>query len=156
MLGYPNKVEAVLRPSATGRGGSEGVAGECGLSRLRLFFIPNQGVGMYRKKKRYFAGKVEVQFENPAQSANFAVPGIQALSSVAPGYRAIVRDLSGGSHLWAKLEGLGLLPGVEVTVLVNSGHGPLKVGVDDSRVLLGRRMAGAVLVKAVAADREMS
>jgi|GEM_PF-2294542 len=111
---------------------------------------------MYRKKKRYFAVKAAAEFENPVQTGNFAVPRTYALSSVASGYRAIVRDLAGGSHLWAKLEGLGLLPGVEVTVLVNSGHGPLKVGVDDTRVLLGRRMAGAVLVQAVAADREMS
>ena len=43
------------------------------------------------------------------------------------------------------MESMGLMPGVEVSVLLNSGWGPLLVAVENSRFILGRGMAEGIL-----------
>ena len=43
------------------------------------------------------------------------------------------------------MESMGLMPGVEVSVLLNSGLGPLLVAVENSRFMLGRGMAEGIL-----------
>jgi ferrous iron transport protein A len=58
-----------------------------------------------------------------------------------------------GQALKARLAAMGLLPGVEFTV-VNNGHpGPLVIDLKGSRIVLGRGMAGKIFVKAVCGER---
>ena len=69
----------------------------------------------------------------------------QALSNFGSGQTAIIVDHSSGQRAWAKMENMGLMPGVEVSVLLNSGWGPLLVAVENSRFMLGRGMAEGIL-----------
>ena len=46
-----------------------------------------------------------------------------------------------------RLEALGILPGSVVTVINNSGRGPLLVEVRGSRVALGRGVSGRIQVE---------
>ncbi|MBU4224808.1 MAG: ferrous iron transport protein A, partial [Chloroflexi bacterium] len=48
-----------------------------------------------------------------------------------------------------RLAGLGVTPGVEVTVLQNFGRGPMIVTVRDTRIALGRGETFKVLVEAL-------
>jgi Fe2+ transport system protein FeoA len=49
-----------------------------------------------------------------------------------------------GRGLCCKLYGMGLVPGVILTVISNSGRGPVVISVQGSRIGLGRGMAGHI------------
>jgi len=74
---------------------------------------------------------------------------LKALSDLPAGTRGIVRQLRGGRGFSTRLAGLGVTPGVEVTVLQNFGRGPMIVTVRDSRIALGRGETFKVLVEAL-------
>jgi ferrous iron transport protein A len=63
------------------------------------------------------------------------------LALVHEGGRAVLRAINGGRGLRGRLAALGLIPGVEIEVLRNSGRGPFIVAVGGARVVLGRGMA---------------
>ena len=50
---------------------------------------------------------------------------------------------------WDTLEaqGLGMLPGAELEVIQNSGHGPFVIAVKGSRIVIGRGMAARIAVE---------
>ena len=54
--------------------------------------------------------------------------------------------ISAGQGLQARLEAMGLVPGVEIEVLCNHPRGPFLVSVKGSRVMLGREMANKISV----------
>jgi len=69
---------------------------------------------------------------------------VKALSLFASGQKTVILGTLCGQKAGLKLEGLGLLPGTGVKILVNSGHGPLLVQVENSRVTLGRGLATSI------------
>ncbi len=69
-----------------------------------------------------------------------------SLSAVEAGRRVRVVSVAGGHGVVSRLAALGVLPGVEVEVLINSMHGPSLVAVMGTRIALGRGMAHKVLV----------
>jgi ferrous iron transport protein A len=71
------------------------------------------------------------------------------LSDLPRESRAIVRYLRGGRGVSTRLAGMGVTPGVEVTVLQNFGRGPMIITVRDTRIALGRGETFKVLVEAL-------
>jgi len=68
------------------------------------------------------------------------------LTMITEGKRAILRSIEGGRALRGRLAALGLLPGTELEVIQNSGHGPFVVAVRGSRIVIGRGMAARMAV----------
>jgi len=68
------------------------------------------------------------------------------LTVVQPGRRVRVLSIEAGDGLQGRLAALGLIPGVEIGVVQNSGHGPFLVEIMGGRVMLGRDMANKVMV----------
>ena len=69
------------------------------------------------------------------------------LSMISEGKRAILKTIAGGRQLRGRLAALGLLPGTELEVIQNSGHGPFVVAVKGSRIVIGRGMASRIEVE---------
>jgi len=69
------------------------------------------------------------------------------LTMVNEGATAVLRDIEGGRQLKGRLAALGLLPGTELEVIQNSGHGPFVVSVRGSRIVIGRGMAAKISVE---------
>jgi len=69
------------------------------------------------------------------------------LTSVNEGNTAVLRSIEGGRQLRSRLAALGLLPGAELEVIQNSGHGPFVVAVKGSRIVIGRGMAARIVVE---------
>ena len=72
-----------------------------------------------------------------------------ALSSVAEGQCVRLAKLNAGCGMASRLSAMGLVPGVEVRILRNRGHGPALVEVKGTRLALGRGMAAHILVKTI-------
>ena len=73
-------------------------------------------------------------------------PGM-SLSSVPSGKRVRLMTVDAGRGLRARLAAMGLVPGVEIEVVRNTGRGPFVVAVKGSRVMLGRGMVQKVIVE---------
>ena len=69
------------------------------------------------------------------------------LSAINEGHRAVLKNITGGKQLRGRLAALGLLPGTELEVIQNSGHGPFVVSVRGSRIVIGRGMASRIEVE---------
>jgi Fe2+ transport system protein FeoA len=69
------------------------------------------------------------------------------LSMVMQGSTARLMEVRGGRGLRGRLAAMGLVPGCEVQVLRNGGHGPFIVAVRDTRIVLGRGMAMKIEVE---------
>jgi ferrous iron transport protein A len=67
------------------------------------------------------------------------------LSTVPIGQPVRLAKIDAGRRLTHRLTELGLTPGVELTVIQNTG-GPLLISVRGSRIALGREMARKILV----------
>jgi len=75
--------------------------------------------------------------KQPALPLSMLTPGRPAtVSHVVPGGRGVSR----------RLAAMGVMPGIEVTVL-SSQNGPVLLRVGDSRFAIGRGMAHKVMVK---------
>jgi ferrous iron transport protein A len=72
--------------------------------------------------------------------------GILPLAEVPEGTQAVVQGLRGGAGFLGRMAALGFIVGGKVSVLQNSGRGPVIVLVRDTRVALGRGEALKVLV----------
>ena len=68
------------------------------------------------------------------------------LSMVGCGREVRLVAVRAGRGLVQRLADMGLVPGVEIRVVSNSGAGPLVVLVKGSRLVLGRGMAHKILV----------
>lgn len=69
------------------------------------------------------------------------------LSQVQEGVCTVLKAIDGGHELRGRLAALGLLPGTELEVVRNSGHGPFVIAVKGSRVVIGRGMASRIEVE---------
>jgi ferrous iron transport protein A len=72
---------------------------------------------------------------------------LKTLIEVKAGEKAIVKELRGGRGFVARVASLGLIPGAEVEVIRNPGHGPIIIRVKGSYFALGRGEAAKVLVE---------
>lgn len=72
-----------------------------------------------------------------------------SLERLEPGSRAVVVKLPRSQGLARRLIALGLVPGSEVHVLQNRGHGPLLIEVHGARLAIGRGQAARVGVEPV-------
>lgn len=70
------------------------------------------------------------------------------LAMVSVGEKVRLASVRGGEKLIHRLTALGLTPGVELSIIQDSG-GPLLVSVRDSRIALGRGMAQKVMVSVI-------
>lgn len=70
------------------------------------------------------------------------------LSSLGVGQAACLLQVGAGRRLRRRLAELGLTPGVKMTVLQNTG-GPVLICVRNSRLALGRDMAGKLDVRPI-------
>jgi Fe2+ transport system protein FeoA len=70
------------------------------------------------------------------------------LALTAAGEKVRLERIQGGESLTHRLTALGLTPGVELSIIQDSG-GPLLISVRDSRIALGRGMAHKLLVSLV-------
>lgn len=68
------------------------------------------------------------------------------LTIVQVGRRVRFVAVDAGCGLQGRLAAMGLVPGVEIEVLRNSGHGPFLIAVKGSRIMLGRGMAQKIMV----------
>lgn len=70
-----------------------------------------------------------------------------SLADLAAGEHGIVVHLAGGHELCGRMATLGLTPGTEITVLRNSGRGPLIILIRNTRIALGRGEAYKIHVQ---------
>lgn len=67
--------------------------------------------------------------------------------SLVPANRSVVlQQVRGGHGVSAHLAAMGLLPGARILVRHNDHRGPVLIGLNDSRLALGRGMAQKVAV----------
>jgi ferrous iron transport protein A len=69
------------------------------------------------------------------------------LSRIDPETEVTLIDIIGGRAIRSKLYSMGMVPGVSLRVMSRNEHGPLIVGVKDSRLVIGRGMAGKIIVE---------
>jgi len=70
-----------------------------------------------------------------------------SLSEVPSGKTVRLIDILSGTGLKKRLAAMGLLPGVEITVVQSSGTGPVIINVRNGRMVLGYGMALKMRVK---------
>jgi len=66
-----------------------------------------------------------------------------------PGRQYEIASLFGGRGFTKKLFEMGIRPGVIIRVIVNSGNGPILVAINNSRIGLGRGMAGKIIINSI-------
>ena len=70
------------------------------------------------------------------------------LFQLPEGTTAKVAAIDAGCGLNSRLAAMGILPGVEVTVLRNTHPGPFVIAVRNSKIMLGRGVAHKIMVAA--------
>jgi len=76
-------------------------------------------------------------------ATNTSIP----LGELGAGQTARVESFHAGRGLVSRLAVLGFLPGQEIKMVQNFGHGPVIVTVRDTRVALGRHEAEQITVR---------
>jgi len=69
------------------------------------------------------------------------------LSKVQAGETVKLASIRAGRGLNSRLASMGLVSGVEITIISNSRPGPFVINVKNSRVMLGRGMAHKIMVE---------
>lgn len=69
------------------------------------------------------------------------------LAQLPAGETAVLINLTGGRGIYGRLTSLGFTPGVEITMIQNSGSGPLIVTLRGARVAMGRNEAQKIMVQ---------
>ena len=72
--------------------------------------------------------------------------GLCPLSACQRGQQVTVRGLTGGQRLRNRLESLGFLPGVPISVVQAHRFGPLVIRLGESQFALGRGMGHHIMV----------
>jgi Fe2+ transport system protein FeoA len=79
----------------------------------------------------------------------------RALSDLPPGAQGVVREVRGDAYFTTMLASRGLTAGAQLTVLRNSGHGPLLIMVCDTCLALGRSEAAWIEVELITTGEEL-
>ncbi len=74
-------------------------------------------------------------------------PGQITLSDLQAGEKGLLTEVSGGRGMLERITSLGFVPGTEVCILQNLGHGPIIVRVHDARIALGREIARRIQIR---------
>lgn len=70
------------------------------------------------------------------------------LDNLAPGHKGLVTRILRGAEAGQRLHELGIVPGVKVEMLGRHPmRGPVIVKLDNTRIALGRRLAGSIEVE---------
>ena len=69
------------------------------------------------------------------------------LAQARTGEEVFLFSLAPGAGFVGRLTSLGFTPGVEIHMMQNFGHGPLLVSLRGTKVALGRREAGFIMVE---------
>jgi Fe2+ transport system protein FeoA len=77
-----------------------------------------------------------------------------ALSDLPPGAQGLVREVRGDAYFITMLAARGLSAGAQLSMVRNSGHGPLLIMVRDTCLALGRSEAAWIEVERIAAGDE--
>jgi len=80
---------------------------------------------------------------------------VYPLSMTAVGERVYLDSILGGEKINRRLTALGLTPGVELSIVQDTG-GPLLISVRDSRIAIGRGMAQKIMVSQIAENTILS
>jgi Fe2+ transport system protein FeoA len=78
---------------------------------------------------------------NPMQAMT-----LKSLASVNKDFCANVRLIEGGRGIKARLSSMGIIPGVVVEILANTGQGPIIAKVMGTQLALGRAMASKIYI----------
>ena len=70
-----------------------------------------------------------------------------SLDMIEQGKTVRIMSIEAGRGLTSRLAGMGLIPGIEITVMSNSRRGPFVVALKDTRLMLGRGMAQKIFVQ---------
>ena len=70
------------------------------------------------------------------------------LAMATAGEKVRLENIRGGENLVHRLTAMGMTPGVELSIVQDSG-GPLLISVRDTRIALGRGMAQKVMVSLI-------
>jgi len=69
------------------------------------------------------------------------------LNEAADGANVVITRIDGGRNARKKLMDLGIIPGVNVTIIRRAGGNPMLLSVMGRQVVLGRGMAEKVFVR---------
>ncbi len=69
-----------------------------------------------------------------------------SLAVVKAGKRVHIVGLNAGPGLQGRLAAMGLVPGAQIDVIMNSSRGPFIVAMKGSRIILGREMAQKIMI----------
>ncbi|MEW6569823.1 MAG: FeoA family protein [Nitrospirota bacterium] len=70
------------------------------------------------------------------------------LNSLREGEKGIIHFISGGYGLISRLASMGMAPGMQVTILRNSG-GPLLVLTNGTRIAIGKGQSSKIMVSRI-------
>ncbi len=79
------------------------------------------------------------------KNRSIAPPDAVSLAMVEAGTMVRLVSVQGGRELRSRLADMGLVPGMELRVIRNTG-GPFIIAIKESRLALGRGMAQKILV----------
>ncbi len=77
-----------------------------------------------------------------------------SLARIASNGKARIIRIEGGREMQSHLIGMGLMPGVEISVARNADRGPMIITINNNRLALGRGMLGRVMVVPLDAEAE--
>ena len=71
---------------------------------------------------------------------------LMPLIMAKPGEKVVVREVAGCRHKQARLTSMGLRPGDRVEIINNTGGGRVILGLENTRLAIGRGMANKIMV----------
>lgn len=71
---------------------------------------------------------------------------LMSLSTMKTGQKTRLVSINAGQGLRSRLTAMGLIPGVEITVVNNSRSGPFVISARGSRMILGRGVVHKLMV----------
>ncbi len=84
------------------------------------------------------------------RTVNYHTKGPASLNELAEGRTANIVSLSGGRGFREKMNGLGLFPGTEITVVHAGGNGGMiLISIGNSRLMVGHQMAKRILIREI-------
>lgn len=97
----------------------------------------------FRKKNLTAQDKNHADQTLPGKGENSSISGFPS------GTVCVVEELAGGHAFNAHIIAMGITPGAEITIIQNSGHGPVLLNVRETRLALGRGEAEKIQARAV-------
>ena len=68
------------------------------------------------------------------------------LDQTRPGFKGLISSIEGDAHLVSRVTSIGIVPGSEVEVLMNSSKQPMLLFLKDSMIALNKEDAGRIEV----------